>query len=128
MSSLPPAVSRSKARPLTIRQSCGSIVGGDQRPCERRPTMYLYPVTPIAVPGTLTTAYLALRMCAGAFSHVAVPFDQIIEATVAGEFDGKKLDAGLIIHEGQLTYARENLKLVVDLGAWWHEETGLPLP
>lgn len=83
----------------------------------------------IAVPGTLTTAYLALRMCAGReFAHVVVPFDQIIEATVAGEFQGQKLDAGLIIHEGQLTYVRENLKLVVDLGAWWHEQTDLPLP
>jgi 1,4-dihydroxy-6-naphthoate synthase len=83
----------------------------------------------IAVPGTLTTAYLALRMCLGHdFAHVVVPFDQIIEATVAGEFAGQRIDAGLIIHEGQLTYAEENLHLAADMGKWWHEETGLPLP
>ncbi len=83
----------------------------------------------IAVPGTLTTAYLALRLCLGVdFPHVVVPFDQIIEATVAGEFAGQKIDAGLIIHEGQLTYAEDALKLVVDLGQWWLAETGLPLP
>jgi 1,4-dihydroxy-6-naphthoate synthase len=83
----------------------------------------------VAVPGTLTTAYLALRMCLGNdFAHVVVPFDQIIEATVAGEFEGKKVDAGLIIHEGQLTYARENLQLIVDMGQWWFEQTELPLP
>ena len=83
----------------------------------------------IAVPGTLTTAYLALRMCLDVdFRHVAVPFDQIIEATAAGEFQGQPIDAGLIIHEGQLTYGEENLSLVVDLGKWWYEETGLPLP
>jgi 1,4-dihydroxy-6-naphthoate synthase len=83
----------------------------------------------IAVPGTLTTAYLTLRMCAqGDFPHVVVPFDQIIEVTVAGQYQGRPIDAGLIIHEGQLTYARENLRLIVDLGQWWHEQTGLPLP
>jgi 1,4-dihydroxy-6-naphthoate synthase len=83
----------------------------------------------IAVPGTLTTAFLALRMCLGReFSHVVVPFDQIIEATVAGEYQGQNIDAGLIIHEGQLTYADDNLQLVADMGRWWYEETGLPLP
>jgi len=83
----------------------------------------------IAVPGTLTTAYLALRMCAGAeFPYVVVPFDQILEAVLAGEYQGQPIDAGLIIHEGQLTYHRDNLKLAVDLGVWWHAETGLPLP
>jgi 1,4-dihydroxy-6-naphthoate synthase len=83
----------------------------------------------VAVPGTLTTAYLALRMCLNReFAHVVVPFDQIIEATVAGEFEGQRVDAGLIIHEGQLTYAEENLHLVVDMGQWWFEDTGLPLP
>jgi 1,4-dihydroxy-6-naphthoate synthase len=77
----------------------------------------------------LTTAYLALRMCLRHdFAHVVVPFDQIIEATVAGEFAGQRIDAGLIIHEGQLTYAEENLHLAADMGKWWHEETGLPLP
>jgi 1,4-dihydroxy-6-naphthoate synthase len=83
----------------------------------------------IAVPGTLTTAYLALRICLGRdFKHVVVPFDQIIEAAAAGEFEGQKVDAGLIIHEGQLTYGDQGLKLIVDLGEWWFEETGLPLP
>ncbi|MCO6459391.1 MAG: ABC transporter substrate-binding protein [Pirellulaceae bacterium] len=83
----------------------------------------------IAVPGTLTTAYLALRMCLGLdFQHVVVPFDQIIDATVAGQYQGQPVDAGLIIHEGQLTYAEHDLRLVVDLGQWWHETTGLPLP
>ncbi len=83
----------------------------------------------IAVPGTFTTAYLALRMCLDFdFRHVVVPFDQIIDATQVGNYDGQQIDAGLIIHEGQLTYGEEDLRLIVDLGAWWHEQTGLPLP
>ena len=87
----------------------------------------------IAVPGTLTTAYLALRMWLSKdgkadFNEVVVPFDQIIDAVLAGEWQGTKIDAGLIIHEGQLTYGDQGLKLAVDLGAWWFEETGLPLP
>jgi len=83
----------------------------------------------IAVPGTLTTAYLALRLCLNAdFPYVVVPFDQILEATVAGWYEGQPIDAGLIIHEGQLTYSESQLELVVDLGVWWHEQTQLPLP
>lgn len=83
----------------------------------------------IAVPGTLTTAYLALRMCLGIdFRHVVVPFDEILSATAAGEHQGQRVDAGLIIHEGQLTYASDNLQFIVDLGKWWDEQTGLPLP
>jgi 1,4-dihydroxy-6-naphthoate synthase len=83
----------------------------------------------IAVPGTLTTAYLALRMCLGMnFQHVVVPFDQIIEATEKGSYQGRQIDAGLIIHEGQLTYADRGLTLIVDTGKWWLDETGLPLP
>jgi 1,4-dihydroxy-6-naphthoate synthase len=83
----------------------------------------------IAVPGTLTTAYLTLRMCLNAdFEHVVVPFDRIIEATQAGRYDGQRIDAGLIIHEGQLTYADQDLELIVDLGQWWYEQTRLPLP
>ncbi|HEY4308873.1 MAG TPA: MqnA/MqnD/SBP family protein [Pirellulales bacterium] len=83
----------------------------------------------IAVPGTLTTAYLALRMClARDFKHVVVPFDQILDAVEAGEYQGKPIDAGLIIHEGQLTYGERKLQLLVDLGQWWHDETELPLP
>jgi 1,4-dihydroxy-6-naphthoate synthase len=83
----------------------------------------------IAVPGTLTTAYLALRLCLGIdFKHVVVPFDEIIAVVEKGEFQGKKIDAGLIIHEGQLTYADRGLTLIVDTGKWWLETTGLPLP
>ena len=83
----------------------------------------------IAVPGTLTTAYLALRMCLGQdFPRVVVPFDRILEAVQAGEHNGEPVDAGLIIHEGQLTYRDFGLQLLVDLGQWWYQETGLPLP
>ncbi len=83
----------------------------------------------IAVPGTLTTAYLALSLCLGqSFAHVVVPFDRIIDAVCDGQYGGQSIDAGLIIHEGQLTFAERDLKLVVDLGVWWHERTGLPLP
>lgn len=83
----------------------------------------------IAVPGTLTSAYLTLRLCLGNdFQFVVVPFDRIFEAVEAGEWDGKKVDAGLIIHEGQLTYGDRKLELCVDLGEWWFQETGLPLP
>jgi 1,4-dihydroxy-6-naphthoate synthase len=84
----------------------------------------------IAVPGTLTTAFLTLSMCLGKdqFQHVVVPFDQILDVVEAGEYQGAKIDAGLIIHEGQLTFESQGLKLIVDLGQWWMAETGLPLP
>ncbi|MGO8752671.1 MAG: MqnA/MqnD/SBP family protein [Thermoguttaceae bacterium] len=83
----------------------------------------------IAVPGTLTTAYLALRMCLGGpFSCVVVPFDRILDAVVAGDYEGRSVDAGLIIHEGQLTYGEQSLELLVDLGQWWFDQTSLPLP
>jgi 1,4-dihydroxy-6-naphthoate synthase len=83
----------------------------------------------IAVPGTLTTAFLALRLCLGLeFPYVVVPFDHILDVTEAGEFQGTKVDAGLIIHEGQLTYRDQGLHLAVDLGEWWKRETTLPLP
>jgi 1,4-dihydroxy-6-naphthoate synthase len=83
----------------------------------------------IAVPGKLTSAYLALRLCLAAdFNCVEVPFDEIIPAVARGEFRGQAIDAGLIIHEGQLTYAEQNLKLIVDLGVWWKDRTNLPLP
>src|SRR5215475_6720990 len=88
------------------------------------------PSVRIAVPGTLTTAFLALRLLleelGGSHSPLAyevVPFDQILDAVAAGRFD-----AGLIIHEGQLTFQNQGLRLVVDLGVWWQERTGLPLP
>ncbi len=83
----------------------------------------------IAVPGTLTTAYLALRLCLDSeFEHVVVPFDQMLEVTHAGQYQGQRVDAGLVIHEGQLTYGEQALQLVVDLGSWWQQQTGLPLP
>ena len=83
----------------------------------------------IAVPGTLTTAFLALRLCCGGeFAYTVVPFDQILDVVEAGHFQGEPIDAGLIIHEGQLTYGDQGLHLVVDLGRWWMDETGLPLP
>jgi 1,4-dihydroxy-6-naphthoate synthase len=77
----------------------------------------------IAIPGRMTSAYLALHLYLGDFKHVVVPFDQIFDAVKAG-----KADAGLIIHEGQLTYARSGFTKVIDLGEWWKGETGLPLP
>lgn len=78
----------------------------------------------VAIPGTLTTAYLTLRLYEPQFEHVVVPFDQIQDAVRKGE-----VDAGLLIHEGQLTYADEGLAKIVDLGEWWAERTGgLPLP
>jgi 1,4-dihydroxy-6-naphthoate synthase len=83
----------------------------------------------IAVPGTLTTAYLTLRLCLGYdFTHVIVPFDEILDVVAAGSYRDQQIDAGLIIHEGQLTYADQGLSLVVDLGQWWFDETDLPLP
>lgn len=77
----------------------------------------------IAVPGKLTSAFLALRILCPDFEYEVVPFDQIIEAVQSGV-----CDAGLLIHEGQLFYQRLGLHKVVDLGEWWHEWTGLPLP
>ena len=78
----------------------------------------------IAIPGTLTTAYLTLRLYEPDFEFVVVPFDQIQQAVLDG-----KADAGLLIHEGQLTYQDEGLRKIVDLGEWWAERTGgLPLP
>ena len=77
----------------------------------------------IAIPGTLTTAYLALKIFNPALQTVTVPFDRIIPEILAGNFD-----AGLIIHEGQLTYSSSGLYKVLDLGVWWRETTGLVLP
>src|SRR3954470_1617241 len=77
----------------------------------------------IAVPGTLTTAYLALQLFAPGVETEVVPFDQIIPQVLEGKYE-----AGLIIHEGQLTYEKSGLHRVVDLGKWWHKVTGLPLP
>jgi 1,4-dihydroxy-6-naphthoate synthase len=77
----------------------------------------------VAVPGLMTSAYLALRLFQPDFVPVVVPFDQIDRAVLDG-----KVDAGLLIHEGQLTYKDDGLHLIADMGAWWLEKTGLPLP
>src|SRR6266536_2809916 len=77
----------------------------------------------IAVPGKLTSAFLALQLFLGEFDFTVVPFDRIFDAVKAG-----RADAGLIIHEGQLTYAQSGFEKIVDLGEWWKRETDLPLP
>lgn len=77
----------------------------------------------VAVPGTLTTAFLALRLFRRAGEYNVLPFDRILPAVTEGA-----AEAGLLIHEGQLTYAQKGLHKVVDLGEWWKQETGLPLP
>jgi 1,4-dihydroxy-6-naphthoate synthase len=77
----------------------------------------------IAVPGRMTTAFLALRLRLGEFAWREVPFDKIMDEVLSGD-----AEAGLLIHEGQLTYASAGLQKVVDLGEWWLAETGLPLP
>src|SRR5213594_4143157 len=77
----------------------------------------------IAVPGKMTSAFLALQLFVGEFDYVVVPFDRIFDAVKAG-----RADAGLIIHEGQLTYQQTGFEKIVDLGEWWKRETSLPLP
>ncbi len=106
--------------------ACGGSVGEGYGPMivsSRKLTPSQVKKTRIAVPGTLTTAYLTLKLFAPDIETAVVPFDQIIPAVAAGEFD-----AGLIIHEGQLTYANDGLIKLLDLGQWWREQTGLPLP
>jgi 1,4-dihydroxy-6-naphthoate synthase len=108
--------------------SCGASMGDGYGPC----VVAREPIRPdeladrtIAVPGTLTSAFLALRLfLRSEFPYKVVPFDRILETVESGE-----ADAGLIIHEGQLTYGAHDLELIVDLGIWWGERTGgLPLP
>src|SRR5213592_4914056 len=77
----------------------------------------------IAVPGKMTSAFLALQLFLGEFDYVVVPFDQIFDALHSGQ-----ADLGLIIHEGQLTYAKSGFQKIVDVGNWWKAQTGLPLP
>jgi len=77
----------------------------------------------IAIPGKMTSAYLSLQLFMGAVNEIVVPFDEIFDHVASG-----KSDAGLIIHEGQLTYARDGFVKVIDLGEWWKNLTGLPLP
>jgi 1,4-dihydroxy-6-naphthoate synthase len=105
---------------------CGGSVGEGYGPM----VVSSRPITPkdlnkirVAVPGTLTTAYLALKIFNPHIETEVVPFDQIIPAILAGKYD-----AGLIIHEGQLTYSSSGLYRVIDLGVWWRETTGLVLP
>jgi 1,4-dihydroxy-6-naphthoate synthase len=106
--------------------ACGGSVGEGYGPMivsARKLTLAQIKKTRIAVPGTLTTAYLTLKLFAPEIETAVVPFDKIIPAVAAGEFE-----AGLIIHEGQLTYANDGLTKLLDLGQWWREQTGLPLP
>lgn len=106
--------------------ACGGSVGDGYGPmivAPRRLTEADLKKTRIAIPGTLTTAYLTLKLYLPDVETVVVPFDKIIPAVVSGEFE-----AGLIIHEGQLTYAKDGLTKIIDLGQWWREQTGLPLP
>jgi 1,4-dihydroxy-6-naphthoate synthase len=77
----------------------------------------------IAVPGKMTSAFLALQLFLGEFDYVVVPFDQIFDALRSGQ-----ADLGLIIHEGQLTYVKSGFERIIDLGSWWKAQTGLPLP
>ncbi len=77
----------------------------------------------MAVPGTMTSAFLALRLYLGDFKHIVVPFDRIFDAVKNG-----RADVGLIIHEGQLTYERSGFEKIIDLGEWWKRENNLPLP
>jgi 1,4-dihydroxy-6-naphthoate synthase len=106
--------------------ACGGSVGEGYGPMivsSRKLTLPQVRKARIAVPGTLTTAYLTLKLFAPDIETAVVPFDKIIPAVAAGEFE-----AGLIIHEGQLTYANDGLIKLLDLGQWWREQTGLPLP
>ena len=105
---------------------CGGSVGEQYGPMVISPRMVgleELKTMKIAVPGTMTTAYLALKLFAPKIETAVVPFDRIIPEVLAGKYE-----AGLIIHEGQLTYERSGLKRILDLGRWWHEQTGLPLP
>ncbi len=77
----------------------------------------------VAIPGKMTTAYLVMQLYERDIEPIFTPFDQILGTVSRGE-----ADAGVVIHEGQLTYAESGLKKIVDLGEWWHRETGLPLP
>ncbi len=105
---------------------CGGSVGEQYGPMVVAPRMLTLDELKgmrVAVPGTLTTAYLALKLFAPTIETAVVPFDHIIPEVLAGKYE-----AGLIIHEGQLTYETSGLYRILDLGKWWHELTGLPLP
>lgn len=109
-----------------VMMPCGGSVGEKYGPMIVAPRMMSLDdvkTVRLAVPGTLTTAYLALKLFAPKIETVVVPFDQIIPEVLEG-----KHQAGLIIHEGQLSYEKSGLYRLLDLGKWWHEQTGLPLP
>ena len=108
--------------PLVIRKRPTSNVQRSTFNEDRSPREWLRKCV-IAIPGRMTSAYLALQIYLGQFEHTVVPFDQIFDAVKDG-----RADAGLIIHEGQLTYAHAGFEKVVDLGEWWKRETNLPLP
>jgi 1,4-dihydroxy-6-naphthoate synthase len=112
--------------------SCGCSMGDKYGPIlvsRRRWSLRDLPNASIAVPGTLTTAFLVLQLlfeslhARSRLRYQVMPFDQILEAVAKG-----RCDAGLIIHEGQLTFRNLGLNLIIDLGVWWQERTGLPLP
>src|SRR5262245_39775669 len=106
--------------------SCGGSVGEGYGPMivsQRALTLEEVKQMTIAVPGKLTTAYLALKLFAPAIETEVVPFDQIIPRILDGSYE-----AGLIIHEGQLSYGNAGLQKILDLGRWWRDITGLPLP
>ena len=112
--------------------SCGASMGDNYGPMlvAREPMSreQLLSQT-IAVPGTLTTAFLALNLWFGQrCNYVVVPFDQTLAVVESGFFGSQPVGAGLVIHEGQLTYHEQQLHLLTDLGKWWTKETGLPLP
>ena len=111
---------------------CGASMGDKYGPMvvsKQKSSLEELKTQTIAVPGTLTTAYLTLRLCLECdFDYVVVPFDEIISSVQKGEYNGQKIDAGLIIHEGQLTYGDAGLQLIIDMGVWWDELTSLPLP
>lgn len=106
--------------------ACGGSVGEGYGPmivASRHFTLDEIKKVRIAIPGTLTTAYLTLKLFAPEIATAVVPFDHIIPEVHSGMFE-----AGLIIHEGQLTYSHSGLHKIIDLGQWWREKTGLPLP
>ena len=107
--------------------SCGASMGDQYGPMvvtKSKMTVADLKGKTIAIPGKLTTAFLTLQLLLGdSATYVEHPFDEILNLVERGE-----VDAGLIIHEGQLTYASQGLSLVIDMGVWWFEETGLPLP
>ncbi len=106
--------------------ACGGSVGENYGPMIIAPHRYSLDEIKkirIAVPGTLTTAYLTLKLFAPEIETAVVPFDKIIPEVLAGNYQ-----AGLIIHEGQLTYGNNGLQKILDLGQWWQEQTHLPLP